>query len=1221
MNKILKRIWLLAAILIILMAVFSSVFRSLTPWAKQYKVDVEHHLSSLLGQQVTIQTMETGWYWFQPVLKLNQVTLGDDPKKSFHLSKLLVGINLFKSLWHWQIQPGILYIDDIHLTLREQSGHWIINGISADALSSNDMTPEKSKQILTWFSQQERLIIKHVSAYFYFKDGGLIPVDWLNVSIVNSGGRYKLKANARLEQTNSTEFQLLGDGYFDPEHFQDIDGKFYFAAQNMAPAQWQNLFPKMTQQLEGGKGDIKLWVDIHHGDISLMQAQVKLENLAWRLLNNQHRQLIQSVAANLSWKPNNTGWQLHGDHIQLRVGGFTWPENQIAVNYDETQQSYQLFVKNILIESLWSKAINWPKSLQQIVRLKPQGMLRDTQVLIKLSSLLFRIPPIPHFPSSPVEHSIDGENSWAKTNEINYILTRFEQLGWNGNSKKSIPEIRNLSGVVNWQPEEGRLELDSVNTKIAVKGYPSQELELLNGVFDWKELNDGLRVSVDQFVLSKPDLTLSAQGAIDQVTRDSVGYVRLNADFSGKEIQQWSAFLPKKMMKPKLYAWLRDDLKRVAEISGKITLNGLAREFPFDNNHGEFLIESHVIGGELYINHQWKIIKEIDGAIELKNRNLNIDISHADFHGVPAKQINLRIDDIGKNKENLVINGAIHAPIKKMVNYVMSSPLHNKLVLLNQLSPKGTAQLDLNVQVPLYPENDDVLVKGNLIFNDNKVLVKHDLVSFTLENLTGKLFFNEDGVNDSTLQANALGNPLSIKVLSVKTPIPAITIEVAGTWTSNLLKNHFNLPILSVVNGSFLINTVLRLANNPSDPNTISFHSSLEGLAIDLPAPLGKKEHEEAPLTVTLDLNSEKALGVNLNYKDMAIKAKRSPSKDWIFSLKQKNIDADLVYQGKNNELSGHVQRLHLDKIDTSTLESSTKIHPAQIPNLNLQVDNLSVGKILVGDLIIKSHSTAEQWSLNSCRIDTPEYQFDIQGEWTQKQNIDTTKLDLKLTINDLAKSFARWDIEPVVEAKKGYLAFKGGWNNSFYNPSLPSLNGDMFLQLKKGRITNLSKETEEKLDLGKLLSILSLQTIPRRLQLDFSDLSHNGYSFDIFQGNFQINKGIMNTQDSYLDGPVAYASMKGNLDLVRRIYDLNLTISPHITASLPIVATIAGGPVAGVAAWVATKIINQGMQKIVAYSYKISGPWNRPVVQQLSMIKKKMERVRPPMKSQINSD
>ena len=117
--------------------------------------------------------------------------------------------------------------------------------------------------------------------------------------------------------------------------------------------------------------------------------------------------------------------------------------------------------------------------------------------------------------------------------------------------------------------------------------------------------------------------------------------------------------------------------------------------------------------------------------------------------------------------------------------------------------------------------------------------------------------------------------------------------------------------------------------------------------------------------------------------------------------------------------------------------------------------------------------------------------------------------------------------------------------------------------------------------------------------------MSNEGYSFDVFKRSFEVNKGIINTQNSYLDGPVAYASMKGDLDIVRRLYDLNLKISPHITASLPVVATIAGGPIAGLAAWVANKIINQSMQKITGYSYKVSGPWDGPVVQQLSIVKK----------------
>lgn len=1318
-SKVVKRIWMLLAILIIFMAVLSSIFRSLTPWAKEYKGEVEHHLSILIGQPVTIQTMETGWYWFQPVLKLNQVTLGNDSEHGFRINKLLVGINLFKSLWNWQIQPGVLYIDDMHLNLRERDHHWTIDGVATDSLNSSDMTPEKTKQILTWLSQQEHLIIKQVSAYFHFSDGGLIPVNGLNVSVVNRSGHYKFKGEARLAQTSSTNFQLLGDGYFDPEHFEEIEGKFYFSAKNVVPAQWQSLFPKATEHLEGGKGYINLWLDVHHGAISSVQAQVTFKRLAWRLLNNQQSQLIQSFFANFSWKPDNLGWQFQAEPIKLRVGGVTWPDNKLLLKYNKEQQSYQLFVKSIIVESLFSNGINWPQSIQNILSMKPQGILQDTQILVALNTNVSVIPPIPVFNTFTVNQQLTSESSPSlgtsqnindtlqiRGNDfsindysINYVLTRFEQLGWN--AKDNIPQVKNLSGVINWQPDQGRLELDSENTSIKIKGYPEQTLTLLNGAFDWKELSDGLRISMERLVINQPELTLSMQGAIDQATRQSVGNIRLGAEFSGKNWQQWVAFLPKKNMKPKLYLWLKNDLKRIAFASGRVRVNGLAKDFPFDNNTGEFTVESYASGGELAINSKWPVVKEIDGYIHLNNRNLNIDIVHANFQGVPAKQMFLRINDIGKNKENLLVTGKIDASVQKMMNYVMASPLRKKLSLLKMLSVKGSALLDLSVQVPLYPENDEVLAKGNVTFKNNTITVNHELGQFAVRNVSGGLMFNETGVIDSYLFASILGHPMNIKIQSVKLPKPATTIAIKGKCTVDSLKSQFKLPILSVVDGSFDMDTVLKLSDKPSEADSISFNSSLQGLDVNLPEPLGKKSDTKAPLELNLELNAKKLMRLRGNYdnrlsadllfkntkgayafdsgqvrlgsanavnqklpglsivgalkgfdlqewKDvfnqfsspkagasllnnlriinvtvdklrflnqqfnkMIVKAKILPSKDWSFNLKQKNIAADLIYRTPANELSGHVYHLNLEKIDTvgDELTETTKVHPNQIPNLNLRIDNLSVEKVQVGDVTLKSQSTAEKWKLDYCQITSPVYQFNVQGEWIEKEKLNQTNLDVKLSITNLAKTLERWHVPPTVHAKKGYMEFHGGWNKSLYQFSLASLKGSMYLQLKNGRITHLSKETEEKLGLGKLLSILSLQTIPRRLQLDFSDLAHQGYSFDIFQGNFIVNKGIMGTQDSYLDGPVAYASMKGDLDLVKHTYDLNLKISPHITASLPVVATIAGGPVAGVAAWVANKIINQSMQKISAYSYKISGPWNEPVVQQLDIIKKIMRK------------
>ena len=58
------------------------------------------------------------------------------------------------------------------------------------------------------------------------------------------------------------------------------------------------------------------------------------------------------------------------------------------------------------------------------------------------------------------------------------------------------------------------------------------------------------------------------------------------ANFSSKEIYE----------DQNLYDWLTNDIKRIGEASGKIVINGLARDFPFDNNNGEFSIISHASG-------------------------------------------------------------------------------------------------------------------------------------------------------------------------------------------------------------------------------------------------------------------------------------------------------------------------------------------------------------------------------------------------------------------------------------------------------------------------------------------------------------------------------------------------------------------------------------------------------------------------------------------------
>jgi len=132
----------------------------------------------------------------------------------------------------------------------------------------------------------------------------------------------------------------------------------------------------------------------------------------------------------------------------------------------------------------------------------------------------------------------------------------------------------------------------------------------------------------------------------------------------------------------------------------------------------------------------------------------------------------------------------------------------------------------------------------------------------------------------------------------------------------------------------------------------------------------------------------------------------------------------------------------------------------------------------------------------------------------------------------------------------------------------------------------------------------LSLNTLARRLSFDFSDLTKKGYAFDIMQGQFTFRQGNAYSKKTYLNGPVAYVSISGRVGLVTEDYNLTMRVSPYLTSSLPIIATIAGGPVAGAVTWVIDKLFSQEMRQHKAYVYKIIGPWAKPRIEEVNLHK-----------------
>ncbi len=130
----------------------------------------------------------------------------------------------------------------------------------------------------------------------------------------------------------------------------------------------------------------------------------------------------------------------------------------------------------------------------------------------------------------------------------------------------------------------------------------------------------------------------------------------------------------------------------------------------------------------------------------------------------------------------------------------------------------------------------------------------------------------------------------------------------------------------------------------------------------------------------------------------------------------------------------------------------------------------------------------------------------------------------------------------------------------------------------------------------GKLLGLLSLQSLPRRLTLDFRDVFSDGFAFDNIVGVMSVNQGVVATNDFVMQGPAAVVTMIGTTDLAKETQILRVKVVPGVGDSVSLVAFL-GGPAVGLGAFILQKLLKDPLGQIVAYDYAVTGTWDNPVV------------------------
>ncbi|MFZ0105652.1 MAG: AsmA-like C-terminal region-containing protein, partial [Thiobacillus sp.] len=135
----------------------------------------------------------------------------------------------------------------------------------------------------------------------------------------------------------------------------------------------------------------------------------------------------------------------------------------------------------------------------------------------------------------------------------------------------------------------------------------------------------------------------------------------------------------------------------------------------------------------------------------------------------------------------------------------------------------------------------------------------------------------------------------------------------------------------------------------------------------------------------------------------------------------------------------------------------------------------------------------------------------------------------------------------------------------------------------------------------AKLLGVLSLQSLPRRLSFDFRDIFSDGFAFDEISATMRIAQGVVYSDNFQMLGPAAKVNMSGMANLDAESVQLRLKVFPKLSEGVAVAGALIAGPLAGVGAYAAQKILRDPIEEASSREYIVSGPWAEPDVQRLT--------------------
>jgi uncharacterized protein (TIGR02099 family) len=295
------------------------------------------------------------------------------------------------------------------------------------------------------------------------------------------------------------------------------------------------------------------------------------------------------------------------------------------------------------------------------------------------------------------------------------------------------------------------------------------------------------------------------------------------------------------------------------------------------------------------------------------------------------------------------------------------------------------------------------------------------------------------------------------------------------------------------------------------------------------------------------------------------------------------------------------MRRLHLASetpagdAKAAAVEPMADTDPRTLPAITARADDFAWQARRFGRLDAVIARDARGLRFDTLETSAPSFTVKGSGSWFMEAGGVRTRLAAELASTDFGATISALGYRGAVDAKKAHIKGDLWWPGGPSGDVIGRLNGTLRLSLEDGQLRDVEPGA------GRMLGLLSVAQIPRRLALDFRDVTDEGLAFNTVKGDFDVRSGNAYTQNLLLKGPAVNVGIVGRTGLAAEDYDQTMVVSGNTSGPLAVAGALAAGPVVAAGVLVLSQLFKDQLEGLARVYYQVRGPWSAPVVQRIA--------------------